>query len=283
MEETLSKATETVTASVEEILNLSLGAFTLGKLISAVITFLVCMIVIRIVMRFVSGISEKIPADKRLSRLFNGAVKAVLYFLAIVITTDTLGIPVTSLLAVFSVAGLAVSLALQGLLGNIASGIVLLLTKAFVVGDYIEVGGVSGTAQEIGLIYTRIYTVDNKVISVPNSDISAARIINYSAEQKRRIDLTFSASYEASTASVKEAILETIDSIPTLLRDEEPFVHISAYGESNIDYSVRVWAKTADYWNAYYELMEGVRESFNRHGIEMSYNQLNVHVEQTDK
>ena len=139
-----------------------------------------------------------------------------------------------------------------------------------------------GTVTAVDLSYTTFTTIDNKEIFVPNSQLSSVKIINYTASGKRRVDLNFTASYDAPTQTVKTAIMEVVDAIPQIIRDPEPVVWLSAYQSSSIQYVVRAWTATADYWDVYYAIQEGVRESFARYGVEMTYDHLNVHlIEQT--
>ena len=182
------------------------------------------------------------------------------------------------MIALFSVAGLAVSLALQNTLSNLAGGVMLLVTKPFEVGDFVETNGVSGTVEAIGLAYSKLATVDNKEIFIPNSEISSAKIINYTRLGTRRVDLTFSASYDAPTQTVKKAINEVLAQFPQIMQEPAPVIFLSNYGASSIEYVVRVWTAGADYWDVYFGVMEGVRESFRRNGVEMTYDHLNVHV-----
>ena len=177
-----------------------------------------------------------------------------------------------------SVAGLAISLALQNTLSNLAGGIMILVSKPFEVGDYVEADGVGGTVISIGLAYSTLATVDNKEIFIPNSQVAAAKIINYTKLGKRRVELTFSASYDAPTETVKQALGEVLAQFPQILEDPAPSIWISKYGASSIEYVVRVWTAAGDYWDVYYGVMEGVRPAFQRHGIQMTYDHLNVHL-----
>ena len=145
-------------------------------------------------------------------------------------------------------------------------------------GDFIEAGNVSGTVRDIGLIYTQLCTIDNKDIYVPNSDLSASKIVNYNREPQRRVDLTFGADYTCRPEQVKAALHNAVSLVSGILPEPAPFVRVSGYGESNIEYTVRVWCKTADYWTVYYDLMEAVGAAFDAHGVSMSYPQMNVHV-----
>lgn len=141
-----------------------------------------------------------------------------------------------------------------------------------------EAGGVSGTVKEVGLAYTKLSTIDNKVISVPNGQISSEKIINYTTAEQRRVDLKFNASYDDPPERVIAAIREVIGAHPKAFFTPEPFVRVSAYQDSSIEYSVRVWCATADYWDLYYDLLEQVKVAFDQQGIEMTYNHLNVHL-----
>ena len=208
----------------------------------------------------------------------SSGVNIFLWFLLALMIAGSLNIDVTSVIAMLSVAGLAVSLALQNTLSNLAGGLQILVSKPFVVGDYIDADGTAGTVAEIGLAYTKLTTPDAKRISVPNNQLAAAKVTNYTNEGGRRVDLVFSASYDAPTETEKTAIREVLDAIPAVRQDPKPVIWINAYGASSIDYVVRAWTTTQDYWDVYYALMEGVRDSFARHKVEMTYNHLNVHL-----
>lgn len=154
----------------------------------------------------------------------------------------------------------------------------LLVTRPFQVGDYVEADGIGGTISAIDLSYTTFITVDNKEIFVPNNQLAAAKVTNFSALGKRRVDLNFSASYDAPTQTVKEAVQDVLDGIPQIMTDPAPKIYLSEYQSSSIQYVVRVWTTCADYWDVYYAIQEGVRESFQRHGVEMTYDHVNVHI-----
>ena len=173
-----------------------------------------------------------------------------------------------------------VSLAIQGTLSNLAGGIQVLVSKPFKAGDYIETESISGTVSEIGLVYTKIKTYDNKIIMIPNGQVASAKITNYTAEERRRVDLKFNTSYDAPVELVKETIQSVIRSHPKALREPAPFARVSAYKDSSIEYAVRVWCATDDYWELYSDLMEQVKAAFDKNGIEMTYNHLNVHMKQ---
>ncbi|MBE6037869.1 MAG: mechanosensitive ion channel family protein [Anaerofustis stercorihominis] len=269
---------ESVVHSVTSGLGLTLGAGALTLFFNGLLTFIVCWFAGKFVLKLAERIIGKIPADRSLHSFLCSVAKVVVYFIIVLIVASSVGIDVTSLLAIFSVAGLAVSLALQGLLSNVASGVVLMVTKAFKSDDYVEVNGISGTVEEIGLIYTKIITPDNKVIHIPNSEISGAKIINYSTNELRRVDIIVSASYDNSTQQVESAVMKAVSRIGEILTDPAPFVKVSDYGASAISYTVRVWTKSENYWTVYFALMEGVRDAFEEDGVEMTYNHINVHM-----
>ena len=266
---------ENVFKSLETI---KLGTISLSSILSAVLLFVVCCIVIRILCRTLDKVFEKSRIDASLKGFLRSAVKVALWVIAIIIIADSLGIPVTSLVAVLSVAGLALSLSIQGLLSNLFSGITLLVTRPFVVGDFVEISGNCGTVNEIGLFYTTVCTVDNKVISVPNGDITSSNIINYSREKLRRVDIAVNASYNCATEDVRNAIFEAISMDEKALTEPAPFVAISAYNASTVEYTVRVWCNSADYWDVFFALNENIRECFANNSIKMSYDHLNVHM-----
>lgn len=269
--------TQDVTDAFSEVFP-NLGTLTVYKLLYAAIIFVVCAVIIRILMKVLDRATSKLKVERSLQTFLKSILHALLWFITILIVASSLGIDATSLIAVLSVVGLAVSLAIQGTLSNLAGGIMLLVSKPFKSGDYIEAGGVSGLVVDIGLVYTKMNTFDNKQVFVPNSEISGSKITNFTAEGNRRVDLTFSTSYEAKPDQVKKAIQDVIGAHPLALFTPEPFVRVNAYRDSCVDYVVRVWCSTVDYWTLYYDLLEQVKAAFDQNGIEMTYNHLNVHM-----
>ncbi|MBO5976777.1 MAG: mechanosensitive ion channel [Oscillospiraceae bacterium] len=257
----------------------SIGLAGASRIVSAIVIFLICLIAIKVVTVVVGKALDKSKKlEGNLKGFIKTALKIVLWALAIIIVAGSLGIDTASLVAVLSIAGLALSLSVQNVMSNLFSGITLLLTRPFVQGDLIEVGANLGTVKSVGLFYTVIDTLDNRVVSIPNGDVTAASIVNYSRNPLRRVDFTFNASYDSSTESVKAAILEAIAEDSRISDFQPPFVVIGAYKESTVEYIVRVWCDNADYWDVYFGLNERVRESFARNGVKMSYPHVNVHV-----
>lgn len=258
---------------------IQIGSMALSTLISAVLTFITCFIVMQIILKTlerIMGRANKI--DGTLKGFIHSAVKIILWILTGIIVAGALGIPTTSLVALISIAGLALSLSVQNILSNLFSGLTLLVSKPFKSGDFVEVGGRNGIIKSVGLFYTQLNTLDNVSINIPNSDVTGTTVINYSREPLRRVDRVFSAAYESSTEDVKAAILEAISHDEKILKDPAPFVRLSEYKDSCIEYTVRVWCKCADYWDVFFNLNENVRDCFAAKGVEMTYNHMNVHI-----
>ena len=256
----------------------NLGALTLNKVVHVLLLILVGVVVIRVVLKLLDRVLARSKSLKSLSRYIHSVAKIAMTFILVLMVAEDMGIHTTSLVAMLSVAGLAVSLALQNTLSNVAGGIMLLVTNPFQVGDYVEADGISGTVHAIDLSYTAIITIDGKEIFVPNSQLAGTKIVNYTVLGRRRVDLNFTASYDAPTATVKQAIGEVLEDIPQIITDPAPEIHLSDYQASSIQYVVRAWTTAADYWTVYYAIQEGVREAFDRHGVEMTYDHLNVHI-----
>ncbi len=256
----------------------NLGALTLEKVMHVILLALIGVVVIRVILKLLDGMLARSKSLKPLSRYIHSVAKIAMTFILVLMVAEDVGIHTTSLVAMLSVAGLAVSLALQNTLSNVAGGIMLLVTTPFQVGDYVEADGISGTVHAIDLSYTAILTIDGKEIFVPNSQLSGTKIINYTILGRRRVDLNFAASYDAPTTTVKQAIGEVLEDIPQIIAEPAPEIHLSDYQASSIQYVVRAWTTAADYWTVYYAIQEGVREAFDRHGVEMTYDHLNVHI-----
>lgn len=237
-----------------------------------------CVAAVKILLKLADKAMDRARIDRGVHTFLHSGLKVILWLVALCVLLGYLGVPMTSLVALLSVLGLAVSLAVQGTLSNLAGGIMLLTARPFLAGDFVEAGGVSGTVQEVGLVYTKLSTPDNKVVYVPNGDISAKTIVNYTAEDKRRVELKFSVSYDAPAEKVKEAIGRAMAEHPLVLRDEERTARVSEYGDSSIEYLMRCWCATGDYWTVYFDLNEAVKTELDRAGVEMSYPHVNVHM-----
>lgn len=250
----------------------------LTKLVPAAVIVVVGILAIRLIMMLVNKGLGKSKLEKAAHSLIKSVIQSILYILLALSTASALNVDVSGVVALASVLTLAVSLAVQNVLGNVFGGFMLLYTKPFVSGDFVEIAGQSGTVKEIGLTYTKLATPDNKLVDIPNSAVTAAQIVNYSALGTRRVDITVSASYDAPTQEVLQALLEAAD-VPQALADPAPFAGVSSYDDSAIAYVLRLWCAADDYWDVFYRVNAGVRETFAAHGIEMTYPHLNVHLD----
>ncbi len=259
--------------------NMNIGTMVLPTVGKAILSFVICLIALNLVMKVVDKLLAKATKiDGTLKGFVRSAVKILLWILLVIIVAGALGIPTTSLVALISIAGLALSLSVQNILSNLFSGLTLLITKPFKAGDYVEVAGKAGVVKTVGLFYTKMNSLDNVAISIPNGDITASMINNYSSEPLRRVDMNFCTSYDCSTEDVKAAIMEAISRDEKILSDPAPFVRLNEYKDSVVDYVVRVWCKGADYWDVHFNLNENVRECFTEKGVKMSYGHMNVHI-----
>lgn len=253
-----------------------------GELLSRVLPLVLLVIVSFSMIKFIMRFVKKLVANSKLPKSTHvfacTAIRVILYFIVILMICSHLGVDVTSLVAAFSIVGVAFSLSIQDSLSNVMSGITLLFTKQFSVDDFIEAGGVSGTVMAIGISHCKLKTPDNKEIYVPNSTIVSEKIINYSTEPNRRVDITIGVSYSEDIDKVKNALKSVVDSTPEILKKEPVFVGITAYQDSKIDYTIRVWVKNSDYWNAYLPMLEKVKRVFDEQNIEIPYNKLDVHI-----
>lgn len=235
-------------------------------------------LLIRIVNRTVKKILENSKLEKAAHSLIRTLVKTVLYVLLALILASSIGIDVTGIVALASVASLAISLALQNMLANVIGGFTLLYTHPFSAGDYVEIAGQSGSVKEVGIAYTRLTTPDNKLISIPNSAVVAAEIVNYTVTGTRRVEVNVNASYNADPDVVVAALLEAAQDA-RVLTDSAPFAALTGYGDSAISYTLRVWVKTDDFWDVYHKINRQIIDIFREKGIEMTYPHLNVHLD----
>ena len=255
------------------------GKLTVGNLLSALALLLVCLAAARLLL----GVAGKLLGrsggmDERMKRYILKGLKGLLYLLTALIVAGSLDIDVTSLIAVISVFGLAVSLAVQDVLGNVAGGMVLLFSKPFTLGDYVSTADGEGEVAEITLTHTKLDTPAGQRVMLPNSKLTAGQIVNYTVRGVRRADHAVSASYDDAPEAVRSACLKALSRTPNILPDPAPQVVLTAYGESSIEDHVRFWAKTEDYWDAHFRSLEEIHRAFAEDGVTMTYNHLNVHI-----
>ena len=273
----LPTATTTPEETVEVFEQVARG-LTPTKALYGVLLFLGCMAVMKVILSLIDRTMTRLKVEPTVHKFTRSCLKVLLWIFTGLVVASYLEFPINSLVTVLGVIGVALSLSLQGSLSNLAGGIMVMVSRPFAVGDYVEAGSVSGTVIEIGLVYTRLKTIDNKIIFIPNGEISGERIINYNKQEQRRVDLTFTVSYDADPERVKEIMRQVIGAHPKALFTPEPFVRTTSLGESSVGYTLRVWCATQDYWDLYYDLLEQIRAAFDREGIELTYNHLNVHI-----
>lgn len=264
---------------IEKILQTKLGGYSLSHILSAILTLLVCLLVSRLLLKLAKKLLHRgKKLNDRLRQILLTAIKVVLYVLTGIITAGALGLNTTSVTALVSVLTLGVTLAAEDILGNVAGGLVILSSHPFNIGDEIEISGTVGVVREIALNHTKVETCNGQYVMLPNKELSSSRIINYTAMGRRRVVVNVTASYDAPTDTVKAACMEAVAATPNVLPEPAPQAYLTGYGSSSIEYSVRCWTETKDYWGAYYALNENLRTAFAAHNVEMTYDHLNVHV-----
>ncbi|MDO4499917.1 MAG: mechanosensitive ion channel family protein [Erysipelotrichaceae bacterium] len=243
---------------------------------TAVIIIVVMIVAQVIVSLFNKALLKTKKIDKTLKGFVKSLVKAVVYFIAVMIIAEQLGIEINSILALASVLSAAIALSAQTALSNLFGGLTMLITHPFKVDDYIAANGMEGVVEGINMFHTKLKTPDNKQIIIPNGALSNTSITNFSNTGRRRVDIKIGVSYDAKIKSVKSSLTKCIKSVEGVLEDE-PFIRITAYNDSSIEYTLRVWTKTEDYWNVYFDLMEAIKSQFEKDKIEIPYNQVVIH------
>ena len=218
-------------------------------------------------------------ADMAATSFLRSLLKILLYIINIIITLSILNIPMTSIIAVLSAAGLAVGLALQNSLSNLAGGFIILFSKPFKAGDFVETNSASGTVQSISILYTKILTLDNKTVYIPNGKVADSQITNYSEQDKRRVDMEFGISYSDDVERAKDIILKLAAKHELILNEPEPpFVRLGNQAEDSLQIIVRVWTAAENYWQVKFDFIEMVNNAFNDNNITIPFRQLDVHI-----
>lgn len=250
------------------------------RILGVIVILIVGKMLIRALMKhFLKGkVAEKL--DPSVRNYIRTSIKFVLNVLIVVICVAVLGVPVASIIAVFATVGAAIVLAMQGSLSNVASGIVLLITRPFRLNDWITAGERTGEVVELGLFYTTIRTIENLDIIIPNSELTTAVIINLSREDRRRANFTLKVAYGSDTEKVRRVVLDYIASCPLILKDPEPFCAMNAMSDSSIDFIIRFWCESSKYWDNWFVFLEGLYNELGRQGIQIPFNQIDVHITQ---
>ncbi len=239
-----------------------------GKIVTALLIAVVGMLLIKYLMKILRKLKSFEKLNQTLTRFLLNFIKWLLYVILVISVISVLGVPMAQVIAVLASAGVAVGLALQGALSNLAGGILLMIMRPFNVGDYVEAAGASGTVQAINLFYTVILTIDNKRITVPNGSLMNSNVTDFTAEPKRRVDLVFSCAKTEKPAEIQQCILDAVATSKYALPDPAPFAHISGGTNEAMEFTVRVWCNTENYWDLYFELNQSIVEAFAAKGVQ---------------
>lgn len=250
------------------------------KVILAIVILIVGKVIIGFIVKFLNKVFEKGRMDISVKKFLLSLARAVLYFVLIIIICNEVGIDTTSFIALLGTAGLALGLALQGSLSNFAGGVLILILRPFSVGDYIiEAGsGKEGTVERIDLFYTYLYTTDNKTVIIPNGNLTNSTITNVSSQDRRRVDIEVGISYNANMADAKRVIELLMEKEERILHDEQNAVVIKELAASQVTVLMKAWVKTENYWDVYFDMTEKIKNGLDEAGIEIPYNQLDVHI-----
>ena len=239
-----------------------------GNILLAIVIGVVGYYLIKYLMSVLRKLKSFEKLDQTMTRFVLNTVKWLLYIMLIIAVIGILGVPMAQVIAVLASAGVAVGLALQGALSNLAGGILLMILRPFNVGDYVDAAGASGVVQSINLFYTVLLTVDNKRITVPNGSLMNSNVVDYTAESLRRVDLVFACAKSEKPAEIQQCILDAVSASSLALRDPAPFARISGGTNEAMEFTVRVWCKTEDYWDLYFELNQSIVEAFAAKGVQ---------------
>ena len=249
------------------------------KLVYVLVILFVGGKLIKLIVRLISKSRVYKKLDKTVASFLLSFTKAALNIILLVITAGVIGIPSASIIALIGSAGVAIGLAMQGGLSNIAGGLVILIFKPFKVGDFIDTHTDSGIVTNISLFYTTLKTIDNRTVSIPNGNLANSPSINFSNELERRLDISIDISYTNKIDDVKKSIESVLDKEKRINREKDIFVRVTNYKESSMEYTIRVWVSKDDYWNTKFDLLENLKKKFDQDGIIIPYNQLDVHLD----
>jgi small conductance mechanosensitive channel len=248
------------------------------KIVIALLIYVIGKWISKRITAFVRKLMESRDVDPTLVAFLSNLVYSILLVAVILAALDTLGLPVTSLVAVVGAAGLAIGLALKDSLGNFAAGVMLVMFRPFTKGDVVEVAGVTGKVDEVRIFSTFLTTPDNKQIIIPNGQVGAGTITNYTANDQRRVDLVFGVGYDDDLKVARDVLTRLCAEHPLVLDDPETNIFVLELGASSVDFAVRPWAKTADYWTVYGDLLETGKVALEAAGCNIPYPQTDVHL-----
>ena len=248
------------------------------KLLGGILILVVGFFFIHWTMKFLKRSDKFVKIEPTLRGFLQNLVKLLLYIIVILTAANVMGVPLTSFVTLLASAGVAISLAMQGALSNFVGGMTILLLKPFRAGDYVKIGDTEGTVQSIGLFYTEMTTPDNKHISLPNSNLTNTAIVNFSREGTRRLDVSFGVSYDADIERTRQTLRGAVEETEGILPDPAPLIKMSDCGDSSVTFMIRVWCRSADYWDVNWGLIENGKRALDRAGIELPYPQVDVHM-----
>ena len=249
-----------------------------SKLIGALFVFIIGRWIIKMIMKYVEKWSgEKL--DPTLHSFILPMVKTILYILLLITVAGTLGVQMTSFVAILGAASFAIGLALQGSLANFAGGVLILTFRPFNVGDFVEINGDKGKVNSIQILYTKLTSRDNKQIVIPNGNVSNSTITNYSANDTRRVDLNFGIGYDDDIDQVKKVLEDIVEKHEMVLDDPSPLIRVGEHAGSSVNFNVLLWTKSENYWDVYYDMMENVKKRFDKEDINIPYPQMDVHLD----
>jgi len=275
--------TEVIPTSVEEASHLWMQVQDVVavwglKVIAAVAIFVVGRWIAKLIRRIVRRVMEKAEVEPIIIGFVSSMAYIALLAFVVIAALGQLGIQTTSFIAILGAAGLAIGLALQGSLANFAAGFLMIIFRPFKVGDFIEGAGVAGVVQNIQIFTTTLNTPDNKTIIIPNAKLSGDNIINYSAQETRRVDMTVGVAYDADLAHVKNVLNDIIGKDERILADPEPQVAVAELADNSVNFVVRVWTRTANYWGVMFDTTETIKNRFDKEGIGIPFPQRDIHI-----
>lgn len=250
------------------------------NLLKAILALVIGIILVKIVIKILNRALYRTKLEKVAIRFIVAVIKFVLYLMIAYVIATMLGVPMTGFVAITTAASLAISLALQGSISNLANGVILISTKPFKENDFVEIAGQSGSVKEIKMLYTVLNTSDNKVVIVPNKNVVENTIINYSTNDTRKITWTFDVAYASDVEKVKAIINSIIINHEKILLEPTPFIALSTLSANGIKFTASCWSKSEDYWTVYYEIMDAVFNEFKRENISIPYNQLEIKIKE---
>ncbi|EGR2830017.1 small-conductance mechanosensitive channel MscS [Vibrio cholerae] len=248
------------------------------NVISAILILFIGNLVVKGVAGSVANVLKKKEMDKAVVDFIHGLVRYTLFIIVLIAALSRIGVQTASVVAVIGAAGLAVGLALQGSLSNFAAGVLIVAFRPFKSGDYVEIGGVAGSVDSIQIFQTVLKSPDNKMVVVPNSAVIGGAITNYSRHETRRVDMVIGVSYKSDLQKTKRVLRDTLEKDPRILKDPDMTIGVLTLADSSINFVVRPWCKTSDYWAVYFDSMQAIKEALDANGIEIPFPQMDVHL-----